>query len=148
MEGGKSFAYIEIGFLKENFRFPQWIHPVDCKYQVVRITNVPTAAPVAAHLVRISNVTRDAALEHLLKYLPELKLRLQKSQKNRKPFERRDMKTERSFFPIWTDWLEDKGAFHPNTPVREQLQRLPICSLSSSLRNEGSLVLRELHQKP
>lgn len=46
-----------------------------CLHGSVKSTNVPTTAPVA-HSVRISNATRDMALEHLLKYLPELWLRL------------------------------------------------------------------------
>lgn len=62
-----------------------------------------------------------------------------KSQKNRKLFERRHMKTERSFFWIWTDWLEDKAPFHPDTPAWGQLQSLEISSLSSSIHNNPSL---------
>lgn len=105
MEGGKSSAYIEIGFLKESLRFPEWIHPAACKYQLVRSTDIPTTSPVVAHLVRTSDTTRDAALEQLLKYLPEINAQaVTESQKNRKLFERRDTKTERSLFPNM-DWL-------------------------------------------
>lgn len=70
-----------------------------------------------------------------------------KPQKNRKLFERRDMKTERSFFWIWTDWLVDKAPFHQDTPTWRQLQSLEISSLSSSKHNP-SFRLCEEHQKP
>lgn len=46
-----------------------------CLHGSMKSTKVPTTAPVA-HSVRISNTARDMALEHLLKYLPELWLRL------------------------------------------------------------------------
>jgi len=72
MEGGKSFVYTGIGFLKENLRFPRWIHPADSKYQTARSANQPRSSTPR----RTSNTTRDTALGHLLKYLPELRLRL------------------------------------------------------------------------
>lgn len=46
-----------------------------CLHGSVKCTNDPTTAP-GARSVRISDSTRDMALEHLLKYLPELWLRL------------------------------------------------------------------------
>lgn len=72
--GRQGLVYIETAFLKENLE----VSAMDsscCLHGSVKSTNVPTTAPVA-HAVRISNATRDMALEHLLKYLPELWLRL------------------------------------------------------------------------
>lgn len=72
--GRQGLVYIETAFLKENLE----VSAMDsscCLHGSVKSTNVPTTAPVA-HSVRISNATRDMALEHLLKYLPELWLRL------------------------------------------------------------------------
>lgn len=76
-----------------------------------------------------------------------------KSQKNRKLFERRDMKTERSFFWIWTDWLEDKAPFHQDTPAWRQLPsaawRFPASAhpyttthLSGCVRNQKPWTLK------
>lgn len=112
-----------------------------CKYQTVRSTNVPTATP------EFQTLSRDAALERLLKYLPELRLRLLQKSQNRKLSERKEMKTESSFLRIWTDWLEDKGPFHADADVGEQLQSRASSSLSS-IGNEGPSTLREVHQKP
>lgn len=58
------------------------------------------------------------------------------------------MKTESSFLRIWTDWLEDKGPFHADADVGEQLQSRASSSLGSSMGNEGPFTLREAHQKP
>lgn len=75
MESCKSFVCTETGFLKENLRSPQWVHPADCKHHIVRSTNVPTTIP--------SN-TLSKDFKHYeghstwapIKYLPELRLRL------------------------------------------------------------------------
>jgi len=58
------------------------------------------------------------------------------------------MKTERSFFRIWTGWWEDKAPFHPGTPARQQLRSLEISSLSSAARGEGSFISCEVRQEP
>lgn len=58
------------------------------------------------------------------------------------------MKTKKSFSGIWTDWLEDKGSFHGDADIGEQLQSRESSSLSSSIGNEGPFRLREAHQKP
>lgn len=87
-----------------------------CLHGSVKSTNVPTTAP-AAHLERISETTRDMALEHLLKYLPELWLRLPQNLRRTENCLRGGTWKQRGHFSEYglTGW-ETKPHFTPTHP--------------------------------
>lgn len=94
-----------------------------CSLQLsVRSTNVPTTTTVP-HLLRISNTTRDVALERLLKYLPEWWLRLLQNLRRTENCLRGGTWKQRGHFSKYglTDW-KTKPHFTPTHPYESSCE--------------------------